>query len=283
MVTNTAYRGPAQAREPSLYLVGGALLGSVLYPLAEEATVADLARGLTDLSERLYLIGALVYLSLYLSQIRGRGRRDRDPSRRALWPRPSRRRRRGPPAAEDRRASSYSSSSDGTAGSYVMVPLHEAATTANTAARNAGHVDLTGKYRLARNVGFDKFLEAQGVGWALRRAAGRARPVHRISHRGGTVRIRISGIVAGDTTYEVGGPPVLSRIRDRTFEDTVRYLDAGDGIQVTKVAMGQEAGCRILVTRQLSADRMRLTMRSRAVFDDGRDSVEAVQEFDRIG
>ena len=49
------------------------------------------------------------------------------------------------------------------------------------------------------------------------------------------------------------------------------------------VAMGQEAGCRILVTRQLSADRMRLTMRSRAVFDDGRDSVEAVQEFDRIG
>ena len=206
MVTNTAYRGPAQAREPSLYLVGGALLGSVLYPLAEEATVADLARGLTDLSERLYLIGgAGLPVAVPVADARPAaggtgthpaGHWGRGPPGGGGGDRPPRRIAAPPPLPP---------SSDGTAGSYVMVPLHEAATTANTAARNAGHVDLTGTYRLARNVGFDKFLEAQGVGWALRRAAGRARPVHRISHRGGTVRIRISGIVAGDTTYEVGG------------------------------------------------------------------------------
>jgi len=173
---------------------------------------------------------------------------------------------------------------DQSVGSYVVVSTpesHDAEIQGDDSDDEEDVVNLTGSYKLAKNVDFDKFLEAQGIGWALRSAANKAKPVHKITHRGRTIRIQISGIITGDTTYRVDGPPVTSQIRDRTFSDTVQYLDSRDGIRVHKVCQSGGDG-KIVVTRQLSSCRTELTMRSKCVFDDGRESVEAVQTFERI-
>jgi hypothetical protein len=95
-------------------------------------------------------------------------------------------------------------------------------------------IDMTGAYRLVSNDNFEAFLAAQGVPWALRSAANRARPLHRITHVGDTVTIRIEGIIESETTYTVGGAPVEGLVRGRLFRDAVTYLTepkemGGDG------------------------------------------------------
>jgi hypothetical protein len=143
-----------------------------------------------------------------------------------------------------------------------------------------GVVNLTGSYKLVSNDNFEGFLETQGVPWALRRAANQARPMHKITHVGKSVTIQIRGIIESETTYLVDGPPVQTKIRSRTFEDRMRYLESGDGIEVTKTALTENY--IVTVTRRLSEDRQRITMTSRAVFSDGRDPVQAVQIFHRV-
>lgn len=143
-----------------------------------------------------------------------------------------------------------------------------------------GVVNLTGSYKLVSNDNFEGFLETQGVPWALRRAANQARPIHKITHLGKSVTIQIRGIIESETSYLVDGPPVQTKIQSRTFEDRMRYLESGDGIEVTKTALTENY--IVTVTRRLSEDRQRITMTSRAVFDDGRDPVQAVQIFQRV-
>lgn len=143
-----------------------------------------------------------------------------------------------------------------------------------------GVVNLTGSYKLVSNDNFEGFLETQGVPWALRRAANQARPIHKITHLGKSVTIQIRGIIESETTYLVDGPPVQTKIQSRTFEDRMRYLESRDGIEVTKTALTENY--IVTVTRRLSEDRQRITMTSRAVFNDGRDPVQAVQIFQRV-
>lgn len=61
-------------------------------------------------------------------------------------------------------------------------------------------INLSGAYKLVSNDNFEPFLEVQGVPWALRRAANQARPLHRITHRGRRLTIRIEGIIESQTT-----------------------------------------------------------------------------------
>lgn len=108
-------------------------------------------------------------------------------------------------------------------------------------------IDLTGAYRLISNENFEAFLAAQGVPWALRSAANRARPLHRISHgndvddendKDDNITIKIEGIIESQTTYTIGGPPVEGVVRGRRFLDRVTYLtDDGNG-----EAAGAEGG-----------------------------------------
>jgi hypothetical protein len=143
-----------------------------------------------------------------------------------------------------------------------------------------GVVNLTGSYKLVSNDNFEGFLETQGVPWALRRAANQARPIHKITHIGKSVTIQIRGIIESETTYIVDGPPVQTKIQSRMFEDRMRYLESGDGIEVTKTALTENY--TVIVTRRLSEDRQSITMTSRAIFNDGRDPVQAVQTFHRV-
>jgi hypothetical protein len=142
-------------------------------------------------------------------------------------------------------------------------------------------VDLTGVYRLVTNENFEAFLAAQGVPWALRSAANRARPIHRITHRGRVLTIKIEGIIESQTTYLIDGPPVETNVRGRIFEDVVNYLDGGRrGIIVRKKALTEEYD--VTVQRELSEDGAVITMTSTATFRDSRPFVQSKQIFHRV-
>mmetsp|Transcript_23583 Transcript_23583/g.48961 ORF Transcript_23583/g.48961 Transcript_23583/m.48961 type:complete len:300 (-) Transcript_23583:143-1042(-) len=149
--------------------------------------------------------------------------------------------------------------------------------------------DISGAYKLMENNGFESFLAVQGVPWALRRAANQARPLHRITHKGNQLTIKIEGIIESQTTYIIGGPPVETNVRGRIFEDSVRYLESNNsdnndaaitGICVSKTALTEDYD--VTVQRVLSPDQQEIIMTSRATFRDGRESVECIQKFQRV-
>ena len=127
--------------------------------------------------------------------------------------------------------------------------------------------DISGAYKLRSNDNFEGFLAVQGVPWALRRAANQARPLHRITHRGSQLTIKIEGIIESQTTYIINGPPVETNVRGRIFDDSVSYLEDGTvGIIVRKKAVTENYD--VSVQRVLSEDKKRITMTSRASFSD---------------
>jgi hypothetical protein len=142
-------------------------------------------------------------------------------------------------------------------------------------------VDLTGAYQLSSNDNFEAFLAAQGVPWALRNAANRARPLHRITHRGRVLTIKIEGIIESQTTYLIDGPPVETNVRGRIFEDVVNYLgDGRRGIVVRKKALTEDYD--VTVQRELSEDGNVITMTSTATFRDDRPLVQSKQIFHKV-
>lgn len=174
----------------------------------------------------------------------------------------------------------------------IFVKPHESApdkvpTEVRTAAVTAGAeledqpFDLSGAYKLRSNENFEGFLAVQGVPWALRRAANQARPLHRITHRGSVLTIKIEGIIESQTTYIINGPPVETNVRGRIFEDTVSYLDNGTtGIVVRKKALSEDYD--VSVQRLLSPDKQTITMTSTATFRDGKDPIACTQVFERV-
>lgn len=140
--------------------------------------------------------------------------------------------------------------------------------------------NLTGAYRLISNSNYEEYLAVQGVPWALRRAANQARPIHRITHDGTTLTIKIEGIIESQTTYIINGPPVETNVRGRLFIDQVSYTDDGQGIQVCKTAIAEDYD--VTVTRRLSEDGQQIVLTGCAVFRDERKPIQAVQIFQRI-
>jgi len=142
-------------------------------------------------------------------------------------------------------------------------------------------VDLTGTFKLVENNNFEELLAAQGVPWALRSAANRARPTHKITHQGNLLTIKIEGIIETQTTYQIGGPPTENPVRGRLFRDHVTYLEDKTGIQTLKHAVND--GYTVRVCRRLAPDRSGLTMTSTVKFDDeSKENVECKQIFQRI-
>lgn len=163
----------------------------------------------------------------------------------------------------------------------VPIEVTAAPVTAAASALEEQPFDISGAYKLKSNDNFDGFLAVQGVPWALRRAANQARPIHRITHRGSMLTIKIEGLIESQTTYTINGPPVETNVRGRIFEDTVSYLEDGaTGIIVRKKALTENYD--VSVQRLLSRDKKTITMTSRATFHDGKEPVECVQMFERI-
>jgi hypothetical protein len=125
-----------------------------------------------------------------------------------------------------------------------------------------------------------EFLASQGVGWAIRKAADKAVPTNVITHNldEHSVTIRVEGIISSQTTYKINGDPLETRIQSRVFLDTMKYLESGDGVQVTKVC-GAE-GYHIFVRRQLSSCKQIMTVTSTAVWPDKQ--VESQQVFRKL-
>ena len=175
------------------------------------------------------------------------------------------------------------------ASSPVQVPVESATTTVAETDATASQqqdqeeqpFDLSGAYKLVSNDNFDGFLAVQGVPWALRRAANQARPIHRLLHQGNRLTIKIEGLIESQTTYRIGGPPVETNVRGRIFQDVVRYLpDQQVGILVSKKALTEDYD--VTVQRQFREDLQEITMTSQAVFRDGRETVQCVQQFQRL-
>jgi hypothetical protein len=125
-----------------------------------------------------------------------------------------------------------------------------------------------------------EFLASQGVGWAIRKAAMNAVPTNVITHDllEHTVTIRVEGIISSQTTYIINGDPIETQIQSRVFSDTMKYLDSGDGVQVTKVCHAE--GYHVLVKRQLSSCRQIMTVTSTAIWPDKQ--VQAQQIYRKI-
>ena len=103
-----------------------------------------------------------------------------------------------------------------------------------------------------------EFLASQGVGWAIRKAADKAVPTHVITHNQEehSVTIRVEGIISSQTTYKINGDPIETRIQSRVFKDTMKYIENGKGVQVTKVCEAE--GYHIFVKRSLSSCKVRI-------------------------
>lgn len=93
-----------------------------------------------------------------------------------------------------------------------------------------------------------------------------------------TVTIRVEGIISSQTTYIINGDPIETQIQSRVFSDTMKYLDSGDGVQVTKVCHAE--GYHVLVKRQLSSCRQIMTVTSTAIWPDKQ--VQAQQIYRKI-
>lgn len=157
-------------------------------------------------------------------------------------------------------------------------------TTATTSTSSI--LNLTGKYKLVHNHNFDAFLKTQNISMLLRKAADKARPIHIYTHdiEKGTFRVQIEGIVKGDTTFTLDGPPSDSNIRHIKFKDHVTYVENGQAIQVRKVAQNaaKDQAQILIVKRTLANNGHNMVLSSKAIFEDGRESLESVQTFHRI-
>lgn len=147
-----------------------------------------------------------------------------------------------------------------------------------------GAVNLTGSYKLVHNNNFEGFLKALNVPLILRKAANAARPVHTYTHIGDTFRVQFEGIVKGDTTFIVKGPPKPSSIRHYKFMDYPTYMEDKRGIMVRKIGQNPKPGActEIVVTRRLSKNGKMMILTSRALKGNGDEVAVSVQQFARI-
>lgn len=143
--------------------------------------------------------------------------------------------------------------------------------------------NLSGTFKLVKSNNFDSFLKALGVSWTLRKAASLAKPVHTYTHEEDTFRVQIDGVIKGDTTFIINGPPVKSAIRHIKFLDKASYLDSGDGILVRKVAQNPAADdpTELMLRRILTSDKSQIILKSKAIYRDGSESLESEQIFQR--
>jgi len=151
-------------------------------------------------------------------------------------------------------------------------------------AKAKAKVNLTGRFKHIHNLNYDAFLKSQNIPMLLRKAANASRPIHIYTHTGDTLRVQVDGIVKGDSTFTINGPPGSSNIRHLKFDDHVSWVDDGQAVQVRKICQNppKNGATELFVTRMLSNDGQNLMIFSKARFDDGSESLECVQTFQRI-
>lgn len=142
-------------------------------------------------------------------------------------------------------------------------------------------IDLNGAFKLERNINFQEFLECQGVGWALRKAADKAITTHHITHEDKMLKIRVAGIISSETTFTIDGPPMTTKVKDRVYKDYVSYAENGMAIQVMKI--NEKYNYKIRVLRKFTdKTREMLEVRSTAYFEKTGKEVEAIQYYRRL-
>ena len=116
---------------------------------------------------------------------------------------------------------------------------------------------LAGTFKLYKNENYQKFLEVQGVGWALRKAADSANTVHIIKHEvSKTFHLKVISLIKSEIEYTINGEPVKTSIKDKQFMDTVTELGEGRvGVRIMKKNVNGERAkrARSLVTKKKSA------------------------------
>jgi hypothetical protein len=141
-------------------------------------------------------------------------------------------------------------------------------------------VDLSGTWNLSKNEKYQEFLQVQGVGYVLRKAADSANTVHEIKHGGDSFFIGIKSLLSSEMTYTVNGDPITTAIKDKSFLDTVTYLEDGRGIQIVK--HNAKDKYYIIAKRRLGADGQTMTVEQECRFEDKKKKgATAIQVFTR--
>eukprot|EP00277_Geminigera_cryophila_P010314 CAMPEP_0179409872 /NCGR_PEP_ID=MMETSP0799-20121207/2958_1 /TAXON_ID=46947 /ORGANISM="Geminigera cryophila, Strain CCMP2564" /LENGTH=441 /DNA_ID=CAMNT_0021181629 /DNA_START=73 /DNA_END=1396 /DNA_ORIENTATION=- len=137
--------------------------------------------------------------------------------------------------------------------------------------------NFSGVYSLKSSENEDAFLQAQGVGWVLRKAAkavGSKRVV--VEHVDDILKIK-AGLV--DLEYEIGGEAIPTRFMGFEFTDGCDWHSDGVSLCQTKC---YKDGSKVETVRTLSADRQLLTYANCWVDAHGANEVKSSQILQRI-
>lgn len=94
--------------------------------------------------------------------------------------------------------------------------------------------DLSGSYLLKKHENFEAFLIAMGAPWAGRKLVLNESPSMEIKMAGKKFHVKVTGLLASDVEYEIGGPPKEVPGKKENTTDTCTSLDNG-AIRVEKI------------------------------------------------
>mmetsp|Transcript_44440 Transcript_44440/g.50288 ORF Transcript_44440/g.50288 Transcript_44440/m.50288 type:complete len:482 (+) Transcript_44440:64-1509(+) len=85
-------------------------------------------------------------------------------------------------------------------------------------------INMTGSYQLISHDNFEAFLGTQGVPRMFQSLACKSKPIHRLVHNENNLSIKVEGIITTNEKYIINGPSIITEIRGKPFQDTMKYL-----------------------------------------------------------
>jgi hypothetical protein len=143
--------------------------------------------------------------------------------------------------------------------------------------------DLSGVWKRVKTENFEAFFGAQGAGYVQRKIAASSPMTHTITMDALLSVFRLQergGVVDTDTTYEIGGPSIKTKLLGKEFEDVVTVDESGN--LVMRKVIQPDSAYTLTVTRVLDGDSK---MKVIAVYQSSKDEkrVEALSFYEKQG
>lgn len=150
---------------------------------------------------------------------------------------------------------------------------------AAAAAVDTARPNFTGRWNVVKQEGYGDFLELQGVGFVMRKAADKAKCMHVVEHSGNSFFLRTESLINREQTFEIGGPPQTSEIRGRVFEDSMDWSTTGEPGVLVVTKLNRKEGITLTIERRMVEGCIHIT--SKAL--KGEKLATATQVCERIG
>ena len=142
--------------------------------------------------------------------------------------------------------------------------------------------NFTGTYKLVQNINYNKFLSLQGFSWTERKIIDSLELQHVLNHEPSNnfIQIKMVGLITVKNDYIIGGEPIETNIKNKTFYDTVCMID-NKCLQIKKVNIKDKY--HIITERRMSLCGNNIIMEQTITMDDGTNKSEkATQIFKRL-